>query len=85
MHHDHHDIGETAGKVWRLMHQRGPATVAEIATGVGCQPIAVERAVGWLAREDKLHFEGAGPGERISLKKEPAAAETPNSPQRPSR
>ena len=81
MHHDHHDIGETAGRVWRLLHQRGPTTVAEIATGIGCQPGAVERAVGWLAREDKLHFDGSGHGERISLKKEAAAAEAPNSSQ----
>ncbi len=73
----HHDIGETAGKVWRHLHQRGPTTVAEIATGVGCQREAVERAIGWLAREDKLHFHGNGHGEKICLKKEAAAAEAP--------
>ncbi len=77
----HHDVGETAGRVWRLLHQRGPATVAEIATGVGCQREAVERAIGWLEREDKLDFHGTGHGERISVKKEAAAAETHSSPQ----
>lgn len=77
----HHDVGETAGKVWHHLHQRGPTTVAEIATGVGCQREAVERAIGWLAREDKLDFHGAGHGERISLRKEAVAAEAPKSPQ----
>jgi predicted ArsR family transcriptional regulator len=71
----HHDVGETAGKVWHLLHQRGPATVAEIATGVGCQREAVERAIGWLAREDKLDFHGTGHGEKLSLTKEAVAAE----------
>ena len=62
-------IGETAGLVWKMLDQDGPTTVAKLAGAVDAPRDVVMQAVGWLAREEKIHIE-QGPRSRvISLRK----------------
>jgi len=48
------EIGTAAGVVWRSLDQNGPATASRIKKDVPLPPGAVDRAIGWLAREEKL-------------------------------
>lgn len=48
------DIGQNAGRVWRLVNERGEVTPTTIARELGLKGSEVDRAIGWLAREDKL-------------------------------
>jgi len=61
-------IGETAGAVWRLLAEHGPLTMAKVVKGVGEPRDLVMQAIGWLAREDKIHIEEEGRSRVVSLK-----------------
>ncbi len=61
-------IGEAAGKVWQFLDDNGPASVTKIATETGVNKNDLQRAIGWLAKEDKLVFELKGRTETLSLK-----------------
>ncbi len=50
-------IGETAGKVWKFLDQKGEATLNQMKKGVKAEPNLILQAIGWLAREDKLQIE----------------------------
>lgn len=50
-------IGETAGKVWKFLHEKGEANLSQLRKGVKADPNLILQAIGWLAREDKLHIE----------------------------
>jgi hypothetical protein len=60
-------IGETAGKVWCFLRERGDGSVSRIAKGTGATTREVERAIGWLAREGKLEFLKTQRGEIVRL------------------
>ena len=47
-------IGYTAGKVWKLLNEKGEANLNQLKKGVKADPNLVLQAIGWLAREDKL-------------------------------
>ena len=47
-------IGETAGKVWSLLNDRGPQTLAQLKKSLNDSDELVGFALGWLAREDKV-------------------------------
>jgi len=47
-------IGDTAGKVWKLLNEKGEANLNQLKKGVKADPNLVLQAIGWLAREDKL-------------------------------
>jgi hypothetical protein len=47
-------IGETAGRVWQMLSDNGPTTMAKLAKAVGEPRDIVMQAVGWLAREGKI-------------------------------
>jgi hypothetical protein len=47
-------VGETAGKVWNLLNDRGPQTLAQLKKSLEGAGELVGFAVGWLAREDKV-------------------------------
>ena len=53
-------IGETAGKVWRLLNENGEAKLSQLKRGVEADPNLILQAIGWLAREDKLRMEENG-------------------------
>ncbi len=61
-------IGETAGKVWRLLNENGEASLSQLKRGVEADPNLILQAIGWLAREDKLHIEKNGRYVTYSLK-----------------
>ncbi len=50
-------IGETAGKVWRLLNENGEASLSQLKRSVEADPNLILQAIGWLAREDKLRIE----------------------------
>jgi len=50
-------IGDTAGKVWKFLNQKGEATLNQLKKGVNADPNLILQAIGWLAREDKLCIE----------------------------
>lgn len=54
------EIGTAAGVVWRFLEQNGPATASRIKKDVPLPPGMVDRAIGWLAREEKIEVDGKG-------------------------
>lgn len=61
-------IGEAAGKVWHYLDKNGEASVTKVANETGLGKNEVQRAIGWLLREDKLNIEIVGRTETLSLK-----------------
>lgn len=61
-------IGSAAGAIWQFLEQNGSASATKIAKSTGLDTKVLHRAIGWLAKEDKLSFETQGRNELISLK-----------------
>jgi biotin operon repressor len=61
-------IGEAAGTVWKYLHKNGPSSVNKVTTETGISRNDVQRAIGWLSKEDKLSIEMVGRTETLSLK-----------------
>lgn len=61
-------IGDAAGKIWQYLDQNGSASVTKITTETGIGKNDVQRAIGWLLKEDKLAIEMIGRTETLSLK-----------------
>ena len=55
-----HSIGNTAGKVWKFLKEKGEANLNQLKKGVKADPNLVLQAIGWLAREDKLLIQKKG-------------------------
>jgi hypothetical protein len=51
------DIGTTAGLIWKLLNDHGPASVTVIEREVEAPKLLVHLGLGWLAREGKLVVE----------------------------
>jgi hypothetical protein len=52
-------IGETAGAVWETLSKEGPLSFAALMEEVNAPQSLFFMAIGWLSREEKLHFESA--------------------------
>ncbi len=61
-------IGETAGAIWRTLHENGPQSLAKIVERVGGNRDLVMQGLGWLAREGKLDIAETKRGRIISLR-----------------
>jgi len=61
-------IGDAAGKIWQYLDQNGSASVTKISTETGINKNDMQRAIGWLLKEDKLSIEVKGRIETLSLK-----------------
>jgi hypothetical protein len=61
-------IGEAAGKIWKYLNKNGEASVSKIAKETCLGKTEVQRAIGWLAKENNLNFEISGRTETLSLK-----------------
>lgn len=61
-------IDEAAGKIWHFLNESGAASVTKITSETGLAKNDVQRAIGWLLREDKLAIEVVGRTETLSLK-----------------
>ncbi|MBI5968481.1 MAG: winged helix-turn-helix domain-containing protein [Deltaproteobacteria bacterium] len=62
-------IGETAGKVWKYLNEKGEANLSQLKKGVKGDPNLILQAIGWLAREGKLNIEKKARYITYSLKK----------------
>lgn len=61
-------IGDTAGIIWKYLDTNGPSSVNKVTTETGINKNDVQRAIGWLSKEDKLSIEMIGRAETLSLK-----------------
>lgn len=61
-------IGSNAGIVWQYLAKNGPSSVTKIGKETTLDSKTLQRAIGWLAKEDKLVIETKGRNETISLK-----------------
>jgi hypothetical protein len=50
-------IGQTAGAVWQVLAEKGSLSTARLVKEVGAPRDLVMQALGWLAREDKIHVD----------------------------
>lgn len=62
------DIGFAAGHVWQYLHDNGAASATKLAEATGLGKNELQRAIGWLAREDNLTVESRGRVEYFSLR-----------------
>ena len=62
------EIGLAAGKLWQYLEKNGPSSVTKATADTGLGKNEIQRAIGWLAKEDKLEIELKGRIETISLK-----------------
>ncbi len=63
-----HTIGEAAGQIWMYLDKNGPASVTKITNETGINKNDIQRAIGWLLKEDKLSIDMVGRAETLSLK-----------------
>lgn len=61
-------IGDAAGIVWNYLDKNGPSSVNKVTTETGVSKNDIQRAIGWLCKEDKLSIEMVGRAETLSLK-----------------
>ncbi|TAN71035.1 MAG: hypothetical protein EPN17_02460 [Methylobacter sp.] len=61
-------IGDAAGIIWHYLEKNGPSSVNKVTTETGINRNDVQRAIGWLCKEDKLSIEMIGRAETLSLK-----------------
>jgi len=61
-------FGDAAGKVWQYLDQNGTASVTKITNETEISKNDMQRAIGWLLKEDKLSIEVKGRIETLSLK-----------------
>jgi hypothetical protein len=62
-----HEVGETAGKVWHVLNDKGPQTLAQLKK-LGGSTELLTLAVGWLAREDKVDIIREKKGFTVAMK-----------------
>lgn len=61
-------IGNAAGVVWQYLNKNGETSVSKMIKDTKLDTKVAQRALGWLANEDKLAFTINGRTETISLK-----------------
>ena len=62
------EIGEAAGRVWQVLHERGELSKAQLAKATGLTADLTNQTVGWLAREGKLTCEMKKKSQVLRLK-----------------
>jgi hypothetical protein len=61
-------IGETAGKVWRVLGQHKEVSLSQIPKLIGEKDTVAYQALGWLACEDKIQYRTDRNRTLVSLK-----------------
>lgn len=61
-------VGNIAGKVWHLLEDQGPQTLAQLKKKLGGSGEVVGFALGWLAREDKVDIMQEKKSFKVALK-----------------
>lgn len=62
------EIGTAAGKIWKFLDKNGASSLTKLVAETGLAKNDAQRAIGWLAKEDKLTIEMKGRVETLSLK-----------------
>lgn len=62
------EIGEAAGKIWHFLNDHPESTVDQACKSLSIDSGLCCMALGWLAREDKIAFDGDGKKCKLSLK-----------------
>jgi hypothetical protein len=62
----YHEIGTAAGVVWAVLDREGQLTLHALKERSGLSDQIFSMAIGWLAREGKLHFVKEGRVTRVS-------------------
>ncbi len=60
-------IGNNAGKIWQFLNETQISSVFEIEKALSMQRQDLLMALGWLAREKKIHFLNKNKDSRIIL------------------
>lgn len=66
--HEVLEIGKQAGHVWKELNSKGALSIAALKKSQNLGETEVQRAIGWLAREDKIFFEKKGKSVLVGLK-----------------
>jgi predicted RNA-binding protein (virulence factor B family) len=61
-------IGQVAGEIWEFLNQNKSASPYKIAKEIKASKNELQRAIGWLAREEKIIIDVNGRVETLSLK-----------------
>jgi len=61
-------MSEGAGQVWHHLNANGPTSPAQLKKQLKVSTEVLYGALGWLAREDKISFDGNGKRQKVSLK-----------------
>jgi hypothetical protein len=61
-------IGEAAGRIWQFVNENPQSSLEGINKHLKLELSVFCMALGWLAREDKIAFEGLGKELKVSLK-----------------
>ncbi|MFZ0959271.1 MAG: winged helix-turn-helix domain-containing protein [Terriglobia bacterium] len=61
-------VGVTAGKVWQVLNDSGPQTLAQLKKRLNGSGELVGFALGWLAREDKIDISQEKKNLKVVLK-----------------
>ena len=63
-----HEVGDMAGKVWQMLNDNGPQTLAQVKKKLDGKSDVLTFAVGWLAREGKIEITQEKKSLRLELK-----------------
>jgi predicted transcriptional regulator len=61
-------VGSAAGVLWNYLSENGPTSISKLSKETELDTKTVQRALGWLHREDKLYFVMKGRTELVALK-----------------
>lgn len=61
-------MGMAAGELWQFLNTNGQSSVAKVMKESELDTKSLQRAIGWLAKEDKLLVTTKGRTELLSLK-----------------
>ena len=61
-------VGVTAGKVWHVLNDLGPQTLAQLKKRLNGSSELVGFALGWLARENKIDISQEKKNYKVALK-----------------
>jgi 3-methyladenine DNA glycosylase AlkD len=50
-----HSVGENAGKIWRLLDEKGELSFAQIKKELKAKNEELYMAIGWLLRENQIN------------------------------
>lgn len=53
-------VGETAGRIWYELRKTGGIPIRNLSRAVDSEAPVTQMAIGWLAREGKVHLQRKG-------------------------